>query len=596
MKKIKKLWVLSAIVVMSVTAMGLSGCTKDVMVDVSTEAPVGEQVNVTTMGSSDTMIETGDKLYFKYENSLWMMKKSDDQLEKLYTFKEDENNATFWIYNNNLYFDAASRDNLMQNQGGSLYKMDLETKKVALLAELSQTPTALYASGGVLYAKGYGMLLIYPLNEDGSINEAAPEMETVYNKIPEGCEELYTGILPYLTEQNEYMPLTNGENLVIADKDGQNPRSVPEVTNTSSILFAKDAFYNVVQDGEGLYTCRRFALDTLSSSVVFETKIFPTLMQYKDGFLYYMESGSYNAAGSDSLFYQVDIENNKSTLAATMSVEPGTAGFYSHSGNFYVTEEAVYCQKLKDYSVYLEKTKLSDRNEKMMAETPLFESRIKGLGTVQAESKDIFCPDGEIAIASVYVETFVFDGDSEAVKSMNQILAEDSKSQLLYGENMMNAEDEAWFHEESFRTNTITYQISEVRYLDDQYVDLSVTGYEYTGGAHGMPYRTDYLFDRQTGKRLELSDVIGIPEEELKTVVSRYFRELSEKTKFSFDDPGTLETIVAERITMGSPFYITDEGVVFYFTPYDIAPYSEGFPEVIIPFEELGMKIPLGKI
>ena len=35
--------------------------------------------------------------------------------------------------------------------------------------------------------------------------------------------------------------------------------------------------------------------------------------------------------------------------------------------------------------------------------------------------------------------------------------------------------------------------------------------------------------------------------------------------------------------------YLTEDGVVFYTTPYEIAPYAAGYTEVTIPYEELGM-------
>lgn len=587
--------ILTVFTIVTIAASGLTGCSREITAPPSTEAPEEEPVTFTTMGTPETMVETRDRLYFKYRDSIWRMNKLDDQTEQLYTFEGGESNAAFWIYNNNLYFDITGAEGEADSKDCGLYKMDLETKETERIGELPEVPSFLYAEDGVLYIKGHGMLKLLGLKEDGSLDKEVQKEETIYAKIPEGCEELYQSILPFFVAQNGYMPLTNGENLVIADANGANPRSVPEVTNTSSVLFTKDSFYYVHQDGEGNSTGRRVALDTLESSDLFETTGHPLLMQYRNGSLYYMESGSYGAIGDDTHFYQLEVENNRKMAAATMTVEPGTSGFYSYYGNFYVTDEAVYCQQIMDYSVYMEKTRLPDLKEKMMADTPLYESRLKGLGSVQAESETVLCADGEKTAAEVYVEKFVFDGNSEAALAMNQVMEEDFQSGLSYGRQMIDGTDESWIHDESFRTNTLTYQVGELPYLDERYADIVVNGYEYTGGAHGMPFRTDYIFDRQTGKRLGLSDIVGVSEEELKTIVSSHFKTLSEETKFSFEDPETLEKTVAERINMDFPFYITSEGVAFYFTPYDIAAYAAGFPQVIVPYAELNTKIPLGK-
>jgi len=42
-------------------------------------------------------------------------------------------------------------------------------------------------------------------------------------------------------------------------------------------------------------------------------------------------------------------------------------------------------------------------------------------------------------------------------------------------------------------------------------------------------------------------------------------------------------------------FYLSETGVVFYYAPYEIASYAEGFPEVTIPYSELEMRIELSK-
>ena len=52
---------------------------------------------------------------------------------------------------------------------------------------------------------------------------------------------------------------------------------------------------------------------------------------------------------------------------------------------------------------------------------------------------------------------------------------------------------------------------------------------------------------------------------------------------------------MADGISYESPFYLSETGVVFYYAPYEIASYAEGFPEVTIPYSELEMRIELSK-
>ncbi|MEG1292819.1 MAG: RsiV family protein [Clostridium sp.] len=591
--------ILTAITVMTTASLGLSGCSKDASTNPPPTGSTAESTvsggnkkeeNLTTRGNSETMVESGNHLYFKYNHTLWSIEKDSDRMEQIYTFEEGTVNTAFWVYNNNLYFDVAAVDEYKPDQASTLYKMNLETKQEEKIGELPSAPSTLYASEGILYVKGYDLLRIYKLKEDGSLDQEISVSDTLYKQIPEDCEELDRGIMPYLVEQNGYMPLTNGENLVIADKNGENATSVPEVTNTSAVLFAKDAFYDIYQESENSYICRRFDIATLKPETLFETTNYPTLMQEQDGYLYYLESGSYGVVGADSSYYQVDIKNKSITLAAKIAPDPGTLGFCSYYGNFYVTGKTAYCQQIKDYGVYVEKTGLLDMNNKTMLETPIYQSPIKELGSVQAETKDIPCACGQKTAVEVYVEQFVFSGNSQAVTAMNQVMEDYAQNTIKYGEQMMDPSDESWIHDETFRTNTLTSQISDINYLDDRYCCIEVDGYEYTGGAHGTPTHTYFVFDRKTGTRLGLADLINTSESDLKTIVSGAFRALAEKSRFSFDDPETLEKTVAEGINYNSTFYITDRGIVFYYQPYEIAAYAVGFPEVVIPYESFDMK------
>ena len=54
------------------------------------------------------------------------------------------------------------------------------------------------------------------------------------------------------------MPVQNETCLVIADVDGSHPREISDITNTSSVLFAKDAFFALLRDGNGNTQCYRY--------------------------------------------------------------------------------------------------------------------------------------------------------------------------------------------------------------------------------------------------------------------------------------------------------------------------------------------------
>ncbi|WP_337626658.1 RsiV family protein, partial [Clostridium sp.] len=488
-------------------------------------------------------------------------------------------------------------------------------------------PSVLYASKNRLYVKGYNMNVIYTLDENGKTAGELSPSDTIYGEIPAGCSELFNGILPYYTEQFGYMPVQNETCLVIADADGSHPREISDITNTSSVLFAKDAFFALLRDGNGNTQCYRYEVsDPEKRTLLYETAENISLVQYQDGYLYLMENQASQTSTGEFLFKRIaaDAEADAAANAAeaqnalfTVEEEPGMTNDFSMYGNFYVTGNQAYCQQFKDYGVYLGEKTLDDAagGEATLLEPVLFQSPIRELGHVEAQSETLKSADGSRELGSVYAERLVFDGEGDAVEAMNQTMQELQASVLsaartdsmnLDTEMSIDTAESDGSEEETLPQEADAAQPvysmaltidgdDAITYLDDHYVCVRADGYEYTGGAHGTPFRQYFVFDRETGARLSLSDVVENPVEELQAKVGAAFRELAEKTNFAFESPEDLEHTVADGISYESPFYLSETGVVFYYAPYEIASYAEGFPEVTIPYSELEMRIELSK-
>lgn len=150
--------------------------------------------------------------------------------------------------------------------------------------------------------------------------------------------------------------------------------------------------------------------------------------------------------------------------------------------------------------------------------------------------------------------------------------------------------DETCIHQEAPGLGAISSEASmEVVYAQGRYLNLIQNAYEYGGGAHGMPSRDPLLFDRETGKLLKLADVIGNTEEELKTLVADAFC----KPPYcgGYGDWAARWQDVYEAAGPDMLFHLSKEGITFYFTPYEVASYAEGFPEMTVPYDRLNMKI-----
>lgn len=624
--------VLAASMFLIAASAALSACKKSPAAETTAQTQAAEETEgavSTALGAADRVLEENGMLYLKYRTEIRSLSKETGEMKTLCQFDTGDENSTFWVYGGGLYFDRiqAESGSTQGTEFYGLYRLDLESGVEEHLADLTDQPSVLYASKNRLYVKGYNMNVIYTLDENGKTAGELSPSDTIYGEIPAGCSELFNGILPYYTEQFGYMPVQNETCLVIADVDGSHPREISDITNTSSVLFAKDAFFALLRDGNGNTQCYRYEVsDPEKRTLLYETAENISLVQYQDGYLYLMENQASQISTGKYSFKRIaaDAKADAAANAAeaqnalfTVEEEPGMTNDFSMYGNFYVTGNQAYCQQFKDYGVYLGEKTLDDAasGEVTLLEPVLFQSPIRELGHVEAQSETLKSADGSRELGSVYAERLVFDGEGDAVEAMNQTMQELQASVLSAARtDSMNldtemsidtaetdgSEEEVLPQEADAAQPIYSMALTidgddAITYLDDHYVCVRADGYEYTGGAHGTPFRQYFVFDRETGARLSLSDVVENPVEELQAKVGAAFRELAEKTNFAFESPEDLEHTVADGISYESPFYLSETGVVFYYAPYEIASYAEGFPEVTIPYSELEMRIELSK-
>jgi hypothetical protein len=123
----------------------------------------------------------------------------------------------------------------------------------------------------------------------------------------------------------------------------------------------------------------------------------------------------------------------------------------------------------------------------------------------------------------------------------------------------------------------------EVPFFQKQLLVLLIEGYDFPfGAAHGMPVRKYVHIDLKTGDIYQLKDLF-IPESPFVSLISDIIGEqIKDTEKYSYLFPDAYKGIEPDQ-----PFFISDEGLNIFFTPYEIAPYAAGFPTFAIPFEQL---------
>ncbi len=118
---------------------------------------------------------------------------------------------------------------------------------------------------------------------------------------------------------------------------------------------------------------------------------------------------------------------------------------------------------------------------------------------------------------------------------------------------------------------------------------LSLYGYEsaYEGAAHGSTSFKAVTYDLVTGKVLALSDILtdAVTMDALCTLATA---ALDKQSSALFPD---YQTLVADLFQKTAPeytdWYLSTEGLCFFFSPYEIASYAAGDIVATIPYSEL---------
>ncbi len=125
--------------------------------------------------------------------------------------------------------------------------------------------------------------------------------------------------------------------------------------------------------------------------------------------------------------------------------------------------------------------------------------------------------------------------------------------------------------------------------MDNAVISVYAKTMDFNGGSHPNCTVLSMNFHGKTGEELRISDIISHESqlEELHSMVLEYL-EGENGPKQLLDG---YEEVVSERFnTAGGTsanWYLTEDGLVYYFAPYEVAAYRYGVVEVLLPYEML---------
>ncbi|MDF2540469.1 MAG: repeat-containing protein [Herbinix sp.] len=374
------------------------------------------------------------------------------------------------------------------------------------------------------------------------------------------------------TEEHRSFVTTDPTTLCMIDETGTILETYPLDERYQNYMSISDG-YIIYSDGNG-----KVGVIDYKGNTIFEPN-FSQITYLKNGFFAMKEI-------TDELF------NLESKPAALYSVDSGKLTEYT----LYDVNEFI-----NSYTCATDSTSTFFINEKGEREKTLPE--FTGIGTLNLLSKIIQANvDGDL----IYMTT---DGTILWENSKTQVLSSNIKVTknkfrsckyvlvtypVLEGLADQNIQDmintkiyELFTQSRAQLTEADLYNVEDTFHakLEGDLLEVKKTGYDYPfGAAHGMPVLDYYYFNLTTGDFYTLKDLF-LPESGYIDYLNQMITAQIEDKKSNADSMILIDHF--EGIGEKPNFYLTDDSLVIYFYPYEIAAYAAGFPEFSIPYEDL---------
>ena len=537
---------------------------------------------------------------------------ADYEMPKTYSGIAD--NGKLYLDGEYLYYFNDFYQEQEDSSESLLYQMDLSTGEVYQVEfSFDEEVTDVYILNHQMYLRTYDENYnsgyhTMALEESGDIGEEITgTREDICISIPSGYEEVQTMDMEgwlYYAYQSTYFPrilLRDEEwNYVLYDPD------TGEITE----LFSSDYSVNYYDGFHMLYY--------LSEYMSEDGAVHQYYRNLESGEEEEISAEKWNVIGADAEGIYYMKHNSETNLHQTEDqmwyltyegMDQGNEGQYLYQiiwspyiknnldlvenslltlshGDLYVIEDS------RDQTVFASYNWLTGESENAVV---LADREIDQIGQFYYEADEELCEDCGKPVYAYYIEGFTLNGSMPGDEAINAQVQEITDS-MIGNAAEVGLDEEESHEEEYYMEGSVTCEV-DLSYYNDRYIGLLWSGYDYySGAAHGMPYTDFRLYDRETGEELYLDDILASSEEELNAIVTRKFEERydenevwEERFEYIWENAGFLED---HHLKVGD-YYLTDEGLVYYFGVYEVASYAEGMPSVLIPYEELEWKIDL---
>ena len=557
--------------------------------------------------------EDSDYLYLCGSYQLLKLNKATGESTVLWENKKDFEGLDYRLYSDGqgflfgdrIYFIEAYRDEELGSECKALSVICTDGTGYQRLHQLDS-----YSSGSMvllddeLYVdapdeEGNAGWLCYQFQEDGSLSESSrPELEEL---VRQGYSQLsYTDngrrklLMPEAEEKFGYLVLRdeNYEVVKVDPKSGEEEKLPAELLQMEAynegnfLCVAGNKLYLV--DSKTLQINKTIQYDNSVSYI----DVITTDEEYAY-VTYVTEDESEHT--QKCVFEKVSLETGDRSVIFEQEQMVGVGAEFSiYLSDIVVKNGYLYYAGAEDYQLYMMRRSLANPSEEEKLGEAFYDSDIGEVGTIQSYYERTYSrtmPD--VLLTETDLEWLQVDEKFAGADKINRYLEEEQNKNIEYENGNVEWMEEMIeeYGEDGISHSSYSSTLSEIAYFDGRYVSFCQQEYDYQGGAHGMPLWIGLTFDLETGERLSLPDVIANSEEELNSIVTEYFAEYINGNPEEFWEDAL--DIVRDEICFESDFYLTEDGIKFYFHPYALSSYAAGFPEVTIPYDEFEMKISL---
>lgn len=337
-------------------------------------------------------------------------------------------------------------------------------------------------------------------------------------------------------------------------------------------------------------------------------------LDMRDGYFYFYRYNKIAFNRNQYFFYRSNLygaDGNEELLFETVDIAGQP---YQREGNngvagFTVEGDACYYMDFDGKELWWFSCGLSDEAHALTKLDVVDEYHgIFDVGEITYVTDNYQCDNCGELIYEYYIEGIQLYGDDPVTDRINGVLADEMDRNSALMEDQLRSyqmNGTTGEHLCGSYTNRTTLEeevngITRYRFNKDGQdgelicLEADYSGYGYSGGAHGYPSRAHFLFDLSDGAEISMADVIGVSEEEFRTLAAEYTVAdyLGENGELYFEiEEDALYDTVYQYAGFDCAMHLGADGVVVEYSPYHLGPYASGTIEVTVPYEELGLKL-----